>query len=298
VKRTLRSIAAIGFCLAALALSARAQASLQITPDQGVGVLSEDPSDGERWSTSVFPFGNYVGPVSGDDVFCRTYLRFPLGEVPAGSTIQSATLHVYVDDYWPGPGGAPMAAYPATAAWTPDGVDWYDVEAWPALGGAVATTDVSSDGGWFAWDVTPLVQGWVDGASNYGLAVAAADLGSTESNWAAARRLTAADPATRPYLEIVFYEPTPAPTPTPQPPPPPPTATPPPPPPTSQPPAPPATPVPTSTPEPVLLPVSGRTVAPSHRPPLTPPIGGAGSVVALVGLALLMAGLGLSRRSR
>ncbi|TET99466.1 MAG: DNRLRE domain-containing protein [Dehalococcoidia bacterium] len=280
VNRTLRLITAIGFCLATLALPARAQAPLQIYPDQSVGVLSEDPISGERWSTSVFPFGNYVGPISRDDVFCRTYLRFPFDAIPASATIQSATLYVYVDDFWPELGSAPMATYPVTAAWTPDGVDWYDMGAWPALGGAVATTDVSSDGGWFTWDVTGLVQGWVDGTPNYGLAVASAYLGSAESNWAAARRLTAGDPATRPYLEVTFLEPTPTPTCTPKPPPPPPpTATP-------QPPAPPATPVPTPTPEPILLPVSGLPPAPAH---LWPP---------LVGLALLVTGLLLFRHRR
>jgi len=251
MKRLLRSIAIAGLCLTALALPTRAQTSLQIHPDQGVGVLSEDPGSGERWSTSIFPFGNYIGATSGEDVFCRTYLHFPLDGIPAGATVQSATLHVYVDDFWPGPGGAPMSAYPVTADWT--GVDWDDVSTWPALGEGVATTDVSSTAGWYGWDVTSLVQGWLDGTPNYGLAAAAADLGSTANNWAAARRLTAEDPATRPYLEVTFSEPEPTPTATPQPPPPPPpTATP-------QPPAPPATPAPTSTPTPapILLPETG-----------------------------------------
>jgi hypothetical protein len=61
MKRTLRSIVVLmlSLCLAALALPARAQTPLQIFPDQSVGVLSEDPGSGQRWSTSVFPFGNY-----------------------------------------------------------------------------------------------------------------------------------------------------------------------------------------------------------------------------------------------
>ncbi len=278
MKRTLWSIAVVGFCLAVLSFAAQAQTSLQIAPDQGVGVLSEDPASGERWSTSVFPFGNYVGSVSGDDVFCRTYLRFPLDGISAGSTVGSATLYVYVDDYWPGPGSAPMSVYPVSAAWTPDGVDWYDVGAWPALGEGVATTEVSSTGGWFAWDVTTLVQGWVDGTPNHGLAVAAADLGSVVSGWATARRLTAADPATSPYLEVSFTALTPTPEPTVTPRPPLPTAT-------SQPPAPPA-PAATPTPEPVLLPVTGQTLAPSYL------------WSSLVGLALLGAGLALFRHSR
>jgi hypothetical protein len=256
MKRILWSMAFFGLCLIAPVCLVRAQTPLQIAPDQAVGVLSEDPSSGERWSTSIFPFGNYVGLDSGEDVFCRTYLRFPLDTIPVSAIVQSATLHVYVDDYWPAPGSAPMSVYPAVVAWTPDSVDWYDIGDWPALGAAVATTVVSSTMGWYGWDVTSLVQGWVDGAPNHGLAVAAADLGSTASNWAAARRLTAGDPATRPYLEVIFSEPTSTPFP------PPPTATAtrkPSRPTTPQPAAPTATPIPTVTPTPelVLLPITG-----------------------------------------
>ncbi len=260
------SLIAASFCLVTLALSAYAQTSLRIPLDQGVGVLSEDPNSGERWSTSVFPFGNYVGTTSGNDVFCRTYLHFPLDGIPAGATVQSAALYIYTDDHWPNDAGAPMSAYPVTVDWTPEGVDWYDMSNWPALGEAAATTTVSSTVGWYRWDVTPLVQSWLEGTPNYGLAVAAADLDSTVSNWAAARRLTAHDPTTRPYLEIIYLEPTPTPTPQPSPPPPPPTAT-------DRPPAPPATPIPTPTPTPeaILLPTTGGPSAPTLR---LPPIGG------------------------
>lgn len=225
------------------------------TPDQSVGVLSEDPGYGERWSATIFPFGNYTGTVSGEAIFCRTYLHFPL-DVPAGSVVQSATLFVFVDDYWPGPGSAPMSVYPVTTDWTVEGVDWYDMGAWPALDGAVATTVVSSDGGWFPWDVTGLVREWVSGArSNYGLALAAADLGSTASNWAAARRLLADEPGTRPHLFVSYITPTatpggPPPTAVPQPTLVEQTATP-------QPAAPTATPVLTPTPIPILLPETG-----------------------------------------
>lgn len=213
------------------------------TPDRSVGVLSKDPGYGERWHTAIFPFGNYTGTVSGEAVFCRTYLHFPL-DVPAGSVVQSATLFVFVDDYWPGPGSAPMSVYPVMTDWTVDGVNWYDMGAWPALDGAVATTVVSSDGGWFSWDVTGLVQEWTSGArSNYGLALAAADLESTASNWAAARRLSADEPDTRPHLSVGYIAPTATPGG-------PPTATP-------QPAAPTATPLLTPTPIPILLPETG-----------------------------------------
>jgi len=269
--------------LAAMALTIQAQTALQIYPDQNVGVLSSDPGSGERWSRSVFPFGNYTGTVTGEAIFCRTYLRFPLDGVPANSTIQSASLHVYVDDHWPTDAGAPMSVYQVTADWTTESVDWDHADwqsNWPSLGEPpVATTDVSTITGWFIWDVTDLAQDWVNGVSNQGLALAAAALNSTASNWAVARRLSADDAGTQPYLEITFVEPTPTFTPLP------PTATPQPPDPTStsQPSVPTATPVPVSTvtptPLPVLLPATGQST-----PAITPWLLLTGGLTALAGL--------------
>ncbi len=283
MKKTLPIIATIGLCLATLAFPAWAQTALQVYPDQSVGVLSRDPASGERWSTSILPFGNYVGTDSGEDVFCRTYLRFPLDSIPAGSSIQSATLHVYVDDFWPGTGGAPMSIYPVATAWTPGDVDWDTMSNWPPLEGSVTTTDVSSTAGWYTWNATSLVQDWLDGSSNHGLALAATALDSTADNWAAARRLSADDADTQPYLDITYLDPTPTPTSTAAPPPPPPPSTATPQPPAST-PAPTALPTPTS--EPILLPATGR-----HRPPdlLLSVGGGLGLLATLTAVASRMA---------
>ncbi|MGQ9716970.1 MAG: DNRLRE domain-containing protein, partial [Anaerolineae bacterium] len=256
--------------LAAISLSAAAQTGPGVFPDRGVGVLSADPGYGERWSTTIFPFGNYTGTVSGEAVFCRTYLHFPV-EVRPDAQVFIAVLSVYVDDFWPGPGGAPISVYPVLADWTVEGVDWYDMGAWPPLGAPVATTMVTSDGGWFTWDIIGLVEGWVSGARpNYGLALAAADPSAVTDNWAAARRLSADDPETQPFLnlslgwpEIVTVHPPPiSPTPSPSPPP-----------------------LPTPTPAPVLLPETGGSGAGANT----------AWVIVLLGLALAMAGW-LARR--
>ncbi len=237
------------FGLVLLPAIIRAQGGTDLLPDRSVGVLSADPGYGERWSTSIFPFGNYTGTISGEAIFCRTYLHFPLGVQP-GAVVPNATLFVYVDDFWPGPGGAPMSVHPVLQDWTVEGVDWTDMGNWPSLGAPVATIMVTSSEGWFAWDVTSLVQAWVSSAQpNYGLAIAAADPNAVTDNWAAARRLTANSLNTRPYLTYSIEVPatatigTPPPAPVPTAPPPPPA------------PAPTFTP----TPIPVLLPETGRT---------------------------------------
>ncbi len=240
-----------------------AQGTPDLLPDRSVGVLSADPGYGERWSTTIFPFGNYTGTVSGRAIFCRTYLHFPV-TVQADAQVDRATLYVYVDDFWPGPGGAPMSVYPLSGDWTVEGVNWNEMGAWPPLEAPVATTAVNAAPGWFAWDVTALMQAWVSGARpNYGLAIAAADLNAVSDNWAAARRLTADSPDTRPYLAYAITvlatatPETPAPTPVPTTPPP--TTAP-----TASPPSEPTTPAaPTPTPQPVLLPATGERGRPS-----------------------------------
>jgi hypothetical protein len=213
MKRLLLPLCAIALCAAALGTTAVAQSHLSVGPDQSVGVLSEDPGSGERWSETILPFGNYVGPDTGSDVFCRTYLRFPLGAIPADATIESATLQVYVDDWSPDAGSAPMSVYGVSAAWSAASIDWNNMSAWPALDAALATTDVSSAAGWYSWEITALVQAWRAGTPNNGLAVTSADLSSTADDWAAARRLTAGDPTTSPYLDIAYRTPEPVPEP-------------------------------------------------------------------------------------
>lgn len=254
--------------LAALSFSVAAQEGPRLHPDRSVGVLSADPGYGERWSTTIFPFGNYTGTLSGKAVFCRTYLRFPVG-VPTGAEVYRATLSVHVDDYWPGPGSASISVYPVLVDWSVEGVDWYDPVNWPPLGAPVATTRVTSDGGWFTWEVTGLIREWATGARpNYGLALAAADPDRVTDNWAAARRLTADNPETMPWLSlllqwptVVTVPPTLVPTSTPSPP-------------QISPPSP----TPFPTPVPVLLPETGR--------------GGTGSAMtwAIVLLGLAVAG--------
>ncbi len=115
----------------------------------------------------------------------RALLRFRTDSIPPGAHVVNARLQLYQDT--PSSDGGPVSVHRVTSDWaeggktgqTGPGATWSARDTgvdWHTPGGgfdpqAVATTDIPMGvKGWFAWDVTSLVQGWVDGAyANQGL---------------------------------------------------------------------------------------------------------------------------------
>ncbi len=240
------------------------EAVVQLGPTVGrsVGLFSRQPAG---WagpsSTSVLAFGNYYGVQSGEAVYARAYLWFPLPPTPQGYVLSEAVLAVRTLDEqpWPFEGEAAFGLYRVLAAWD-ESVTWDSRP--PVDPQPLAQTVVSSTGGvqWVQWDVTALVAAWLEGAvPNQGVLIAAVpnpDAPPDQSgNWAvAAYGRMATDPTLAPRLTLRYVlAPTPTPTLTPTPLPPTPTPRPPaPPPPVSPPP-----PTPTPTPVIALLPMTG-----------------------------------------
>lgn len=119
----------------------------------------------------------------------RTAVQFDLSAIPAGSTINNATMSLY--QWWQGDSSTPVYdAHYLTRDWTEgtgtmtnsgDGATWntYDgVNTWTMPGGdfngaasssAVAPNSTTS---WVDWDVTGLTQDWINGVTtNYGVMV-------------------------------------------------------------------------------------------------------------------------------
>ncbi len=112
----------------------------------------------------------------------RSYVLFDVSSIPASATIEEARVELYyclcdgIDD---------IAVYPAAAAWTASTVTWNDQPGPENLGTPLDTVNLSPDfltsfecgdvDGYVAqpggsasktgWDVTDLVQDWVDGTS-------------------------------------------------------------------------------------------------------------------------------------
>ena len=183
---------------------------------QSIGVLSEIPQGwGSDGSTAILPFGNYVGPTSGNTIQTRSYLLFPLSAVPTGATVTSASLQVYVND-WPFNGSADLGVYRNTASWD-ETMTWATRPT--AANTPSASANVLSVEGWVSWNVTSLVQAWRSGAANYGFMLSGAPTPDTMvgNGWAAAAvGRTSGDTAHTPQLVISYS--LPSPTPGPQPP--------------------------------------------------------------------------------
>ena len=95
----------------------------------------------------------------------RTLVAFDLSSLPAGITIQSAILKLYVNNAPPGTRN--YEAHRITASWTEGGANWNNsASAFDAA--ATATTSISSNGT-STWDVTTDVSAFYAGSfSNYG----------------------------------------------------------------------------------------------------------------------------------
>lgn len=141
----------------------------------------------------------YSGLSSGQEK--RSVLRFDLGSIPQGSTIDSATLtlaQIYKES------GSTVNVHRVTAAWSEDTATWNNVGS--AFDPAVmAAINAASGAGERVADLTALVQGWVSGAyANEGILLEEAPVLKTEF-----RSSEESVQATRPLLSVCYSEPNP-----------------------------------------------------------------------------------------
>jgi hypothetical protein len=180
VQRTGPSIGSIGaaFALAAC-VSVPAGADIaNLTPTQDVRILSF-PTVTDTPEPNGFLS---VFTTTGNNNLQRTLIQFDLSSIPAGSTINSATLTLNADTRFGGnAANQPMDLYRVTRPWTEAEVTWSLASTgmpWTTPGGDyVGTTGVKdaapyatnnanpADDTPVAWNVTALAQEWVSGAN-------------------------------------------------------------------------------------------------------------------------------------
>ena len=127
----------------------------------------------DAYVTSSMPTANFgASPILPVQAETTSYVRFNLGALPGSAKIAKATLRLYVDAVT-APGS--FDVFQVSSGWSEPGVTFNTA---PSLGAsatggqsiAIAKTSVNQ---FVLVDVTPLVQGWLDGSvPNYGLALA------------------------------------------------------------------------------------------------------------------------------
>jgi len=97
----------------------------------------------------------------------RSYLRFNLNSIPTDTTLESATLELYMDYSELEPLSTVVA--PAAAPWEEDELTW---NTRPGSLGVYSSGSHSRAEGWKTWDVTALAQDWISGTlANDGMVV-------------------------------------------------------------------------------------------------------------------------------
>ncbi|MCP4611422.1 MAG: DNRLRE domain-containing protein, partial [Planctomycetes bacterium] len=142
----------------------------------------------------------------------RVLIEFTdLSALSSAETINSAKLGLY--RYGAHPDGNPVTldAYQITSSW----LETVIFSAQPTYNSAIESSVTLSGTavGWYEWDITNLVQQWIDGSiPNYGVAifdhgtglyqnfVSSDNVGATNPDW----DIPPADPLLRPYLLVDF----------------------------------------------------------------------------------------------
>jgi hypothetical protein len=153
----------------------------------------------------------------------RPLLQFDVTAIPAGALITSATLRLHNWDDGASTAGplsvqAHRVTEPWTATWANKGANWYDrmkqgggALPWATPGGtfaagwsASASFDSTLAPQWVEWNLSPLVQEWVDGISPNQGVLLVPDAGSA---WANLRSSDFSDTVFHPQLVIEYTEP-------------------------------------------------------------------------------------------
>jgi hypothetical protein len=149
-------------------------------------------------SDMLVGYDEYYEP---DAKTARSYVRFDLSEIPNGTSIQKATLYLYLSGSYDFPGETrTIKIYRAGSSWSEMSVTWNSQPTIREAYGAASVTHGQSR--YYAFDATGLVQGWVNGAfPNYGMVIRGPEVAGNDSSWKAFFTREGAYP---PYLNISY----------------------------------------------------------------------------------------------
>jgi plastocyanin len=174
--------------------------STALTSRSGETVTLEAAID--TYVTSIAASQNYgaASPLevwySSDGGDAHALVRFDFADLPDGSLIEGASFNAYSEEDFMTT--SQIELYRNTQAWGEMDVTWLNR---PLISGPYVTATVGTAPTWVVWEVTPLVQAWIDGTyANHGLAMVSA----TDS---AFRAFTSREGGSAPYLSVQYVPP-------------------------------------------------------------------------------------------
>lgn len=193
-------------------------ATITITVNQAViieqtAIVQPGPTEGKDADVSSAAVNNnyahyadlFIGNTP-DPYTSRAYLQFDLSAIPAGANIVSADLKIY---HYSTTGSTDftIGMHKVTGNWQENTITWNNQPAYLPI--TESTRLINTDkNGWISWDITALLQGWIDGdIINYGVVLRKMDelLGGTYIKCRSSDY--SIDSTQHPKLEITYYIP-------------------------------------------------------------------------------------------
>ena len=152
-------------------------------------------------------FGNHSNIVAGsrETGTYRAYLQFNLATIPDGAVVKVARLGLCYIDNKPEVAGS-IGVYAVEGSWNENDISWDNQPPCASTPDCVYNVPSSAGLAFVYWDISDLVQGWLDGSiPNYGMMLKNPE----ESNWQAWKYFRSSDYYYQysPKLIIDYYDP-------------------------------------------------------------------------------------------
>lgn len=175
--------------------------TIQPGPEEGMDTFVYSKSPDENFGSSYLCIGSdYTEPL-------RTFIRFNLSGIPSNAVIERADLNLYHFQSNGGYTDFVAGLHRVTEIWQLNAITWNNQVAYYPIPESITSIDADAYG-WLSWDITSLLQGWLDGNyENNGIVLKDMDesMGNTWINCLGSRSTLDAD--RRPKLEITYYVP-------------------------------------------------------------------------------------------
>lgn len=136
-----------------------------------------------------------------DGKILRSLINFDLSEIPSGTAISGAALHLFHSDSWDFKDKTrTVTTHRITSGWNPCSVTWASQ---PSIGDAHGSQTIPWESGeWYSFDVSELVRGWINGSiTNFGVAIRGPEAAGNDSSW---RAFASGNTTNAPYLTIDY----------------------------------------------------------------------------------------------